>query len=644
MAAKKKNRGLKSPGGGKLSGITTPKSEIQASAIHRDWIIPCLYGLFLLLLVLTCSPALDSKFSLPKLIVLRTGMLGIVLFTFVCIWRGFVVSPPRAVFILALTLGIWWTATTPFAIHLPTALDGEYDYYNGLWMHLCWLALFLVSLIIPADKVTLRRIVAFLVIAIVPVAVINLSESIGLSSIGLKEVSTLGDRVGAGALMNFAIPFTGIALVRVRSWTRKIWLIGLIVLFLASEIVSQARGPWMGLVVAVFILAVGFARSKAAWMVIAGTLAAATLLASVTASLNPQVARRFATLMQVTQDESLGQRFIYYKVASRATLDHPFIGIGFENFRNIYPLYRSADPNFLNNIIPTMVHNGYLETALNNGIPALLLYAALVGVVLTSLVRRLRNEQDQDKKDLLLGFLATLAAYLVQDLTGWLDIVLASVFWISLGLAANMAGENTPRLALPVNKPFLVAFSMVGILLSLFLLHDGYTRLIADSSLFQAQSLDVRSQWRESEALANKALSSFPGDARTELIAGHIYVNRYVAVHDPLAYSRANELLQSSYRRNPFDRLRLINVMLLETAALDLRQIREPSDFAKNSIPLLAKTDSDNPGFHEATAKFLAAQGRFGEALAAIRKARQLNPQDGRYLSMEMEYQARIGR
>jgi len=101
-------------------------------------------------------------------------------------------------------------------------------------------------------------------------------------------------------------------------------------------------------------------------------------------------------------------------------------------------------------------------------------------------------------------------------------------------------------------------------------------------------------------------------------------------------------LLEASYEHNPFDRLRLFNIVALESFALELGQKKIASDFAQQAIATLAQTDGDNPAFHELRAWFLAAQGRPGEALAAIREARRLAPQDERFRSREAEYEAQL--
>jgi len=642
MAAKRHKKSP-SPKAGNSADYPILPLKALTSSPNPDWLAPAIYGVFFLFLFLACSPALDSKFALPKSIVLCMGVFALSIFLIVRNWRGRSVAPSRPVLLLALALGGWWIVSTPFALHLPTALNGEYDCYNGLWTHLCWLALFVASMSIPSDTRTARKIAALLVAAIVPVAAVNILETTGLTTMGLNEVSTLGDRIAAGALMNFAIPFAAIALVRARHWGIKAGLGGLLALLLISEFLSQGRGPWAGLVVAAAILVVGMTHSKARWKAIAALLLVMVMLGGLAAKLDPMVAQRLATLTHVTQINSISHRFIYYRAALRAIREHPVAGIGFENFRNSYPSYRAADDiYFFNNTIPTMVHNGYLETALNNGIPALALYLSLIAAVLIKLGRELSHDEDRDRRDLLLGLLAALSAYLVQDLSGWLDMSLASTFWVMLGLAVNQASQTTPRPSLSWAKPLAITLSGLMVVLSLYLLNNGYARVIADARLFEAQSLDVKTQWRETESLVKQALLSLPADSRTEMVAGQIYANRFMSSHDPMAYARSHELLESSYRHNRFDRMRLVNIVALERAALELGQISASSDFAQNALTVLSETDRDNPDFHEFKAKFFAAQGRFNEALTAIREARRLAPQEERFRSSEAEYQELI--
>jgi putative inorganic carbon (HCO3(-)) transporter len=63
-----------------------------------------------------------------------------------------------------------------------------------------------------------------------------------------------------------------------------------------------------------------------------------------------------------------------------------------------------------------MVHNGYLQTALTNGLPALLLYLLLIALIVIGIYKAYRGAPERDRKVLLLAFLAAIIGYLLQDL------------------------------------------------------------------------------------------------------------------------------------------------------------------------------------------------------------------------------------
>ena len=605
--------------------------------------VPTLYGVFFLALLLACSPALDAKFSLPKLNVLAVGVCAFGVLFIVRYWRGRIVVPPRKVLILALALGGWWIVSTPFALHVPTALNGEYNNYNGLWTHLCCLGLFMASMTLPTDTAAVKKILALMVASILLVAALNVLETTGVTTIGLKEVSTLGDRVAASALMNFAIPLVAVVLVRARSLSRKAALGIPLALLLASELLSQGRGAWLGLLVAMLILVAGLVGSKYRWKIAALLMAGTVVIAGAVAWLNPDVEQRLTTFAHVTQDRSVGQRFIYYRAAVRVVQDHPLVGIGFENFRNSYPHYRGPDDiYFFDGIIPTMVHDGYLEAAVNNGIIGLLLYLALIAAVLLTIYRVLKAQEDPERRDLLVGILAALAAYLVQDLSGWLNLGLVPIFWIMLGLAMNRCGRTKPMAPSPSSKYPVTALSALMVLLSLYLLVNGYARVTADALLFQANSYDVKTQWAETEPLISEALASLPDDSHTEWVSGQLYAKRFVATHALDVYTKSHELLESSYKRDRFDRIPLINIVALEIEALRQGTIAAPSPFARHALDVLTETDGDNPDFFQFKADFYAAQGTYPEALTAIRSARRLAPQEQRYRQIETEYEGQL--
>ena len=150
-------------------------------------------------------------------------------------------------------------------------------------------------------------------------------------------------------------------------------------------------------------------------------------------SIHPQgqgnILSRIRTFAHLEADPSAVGRFLYYQAALEGIKEFPVTGIGFENFRTLYPRYRQPlDNEIFSNTIPTMVHNGYLQTALTNGIPALLLYLLFLSSIVFFILKALRKAPSEKEKTLQSTFLASITGYLVQDFVGWLDVGLLPFF------------------------------------------------------------------------------------------------------------------------------------------------------------------------------------------------------------------------
>ena len=92
MAAKKKKASAAPLAERPHAGPRTAPAQRAGS----DLGVPALYLSFLLLLLLACNPALDSKFALPKLLVLGAGVLALAALLALRAWQGRAVAPARA--------------------------------------------------------------------------------------------------------------------------------------------------------------------------------------------------------------------------------------------------------------------------------------------------------------------------------------------------------------------------------------------------------------------------------------------------------------------------------------------------------------------------------------------------------------------
>ncbi|HEV7527098.1 MAG TPA: O-antigen ligase family protein, partial [Acidimicrobiia bacterium] len=183
--------------------------------------------------------------------------------------------------------------------------------------------------------------------------------------------------VGAAAVL-FALLAAGVAFDRdeSRGW-RLVGGFGAL-LSGAALLLSQTRGAWVGVVVALVLLAARHGRVvRRHWRAGVVGLAAVVLLFVVT-PLGGRVADGFDVGRGTTQG-----RFDDWAVGVRVVAHHPVLGVGPEGYRVVFPQVVSARyvQRHGTAVIPDRAHNGLIDVAVSGGVGAGLLYAALLGMM-----------------------------------------------------------------------------------------------------------------------------------------------------------------------------------------------------------------------------------------------------------------------
>jgi putative inorganic carbon (hco3(-)) transporter len=170
----------------------------------------------------------------------------------------------------------------------------------------------------------------------------------------------------------------------------------------AALVASLTRGAWVALVGAL-VLVVARWRPKLLWA--APALAALFLLLAPV----PVVARGLSIVD--LSDSSNYDRLCMAEAGLRMVGERPLLGVGPEQVRRIYPLYRH--PTAPRIVVPHL-HNAYLQLAAERGIPAL---SALVALLLTAILAAERGvRRGGTAVDLHLGFLGAVAAFAIAAL------------------------------------------------------------------------------------------------------------------------------------------------------------------------------------------------------------------------------------
>jgi O-antigen ligase len=588
--------------------------------------------------------------------------------------KGDIKSVPKPVIYTGLALGLWWIFSTFFALHRPTALNGVFGRYNGLWTHEIFLVLFFLTASMEVDERRAERIIKLFIAALIPVSLYALIQyfqwdPIPWSTRWSRSVSTIGHGVPLAALLGMAIPFIVLFLFKAGThWKKGGWLFCLF-LFLAAMVSTLSRGPWIATFIATMIV-VGFRFKDPSAFVPAiphknspglplaqekrkngdqegfkrilqsinqkkGALFIFLFLLIILAASfmfsgrGQKITNRLKTFAALKMDTSFYGRLLYYQAALRGIQDHPLVGIGFENFRIIYPRYRvPLDNEIFSDTIPTMVHNGYLQTALTNGVPALILYLVFLAMILSRLWKTFRKSVRNRQKVLVLTFLASMVGFLIQDLSGWLDIALTPFFWVILGLSLALTNERGAEKHLAHNKKITMVIWAGLLVCALFLVIltlEAVTRLSADRLFGLSQPLSIKEDWPEIESNLKKGLTRISDDSYYEDQAGVYYIRRLGVTGEPASYRQGEVLLEKAYRHNPFDPYVLIHRIDLDQVAMGKQVISRPAEFTQWAMNKLLTMDRNNPTIYKAMARLKIREKKFPEALALIEKANLLN-------------------
>lgn len=628
---------------------------------------------FFLAIVVAFSPSIHAQFTLPKLFWLRALGAAVVVAWSVRCWRGEVRALPWSIGVAAGLLLAWWIATTFFAVDVPTALHGMYGRYNGLLTHATLMVIFVVLATTALSRSEIESIVKLMVLSVLPAAVYAVMQQAGMDPLvwpNPRPGSTIGHPVPFAAILSIALPLAA-AFAITETDARKRWgWIGIVGLYLFAIAATLSRGPWVGLAIATVVMI--FAAFR--WRVLAWranwkpAITFAILIAAVVGAYRlptiDQATARLTALADLEKDPSFMGRFVFIRAAAAMVRDYPMTGVGFESYALLYPRYRPVEGAFVqSDALPTMVHNGYLHSAVTNGVPAVVLYLAFVGAVAVFVWRGCCASKEQTVPVALAGaaFLAALAGYLVQDLSGWLEISLSAFFWSLLGAAVAYACPEPrrragpePRSAIPEPRRraapvtsrkrrdgptrWQVAGAAIGGAAAASLVVLAYltlTAIRADRHFFAADFGDVSGGWPSTEGHVTAGLQLTGDDPHYSDLAGVVYLRRLAATSEKSAYDRAAALFDSAAERHPFNPYYFIHRIDLDTAALQRRMITAPSEATRRAVSILTEWDPNNSTVHEALARLALAQGRAAEALSAIRRAKALSPRHARYHALE---------
>lgn len=279
-------------------------------------------------------------------------------------------------------------------------------------------------------------------------------EKLPLISSLLAGLPTIGGRLpGAaagihpnqlgGILLLFVPPALVYALAKPRERARRHSLLAgsAAVLLFGLLLLTQSRSAYLGLGAGMLIVGLLWSRPSPALRL--SLLLVLLLLALVLAW---SVQRLVGDLQSLTGYTEHDRRLEIWSRALQGIGDYAFTGVGLGVFRHALPdLYPVFDLNRAEDI--AHVHNIYLQTALDLGLPGLVAYLAILGSTLAALVQtgqRLAEPSLMDglpRSRLAAGLAGGLLGYAVFGLTDAVALGARPgfLFWLACGLATGLS-------------------------------------------------------------------------------------------------------------------------------------------------------------------------------------------------------------
>ncbi|MEO6457322.1 MAG: O-antigen ligase family protein [Chloroflexia bacterium] len=198
-------------------------------------------------------------------------------------------------------------------------------------------------------------------------------------------------------------------------------IIGLGVLF------SFARGAWIGVFVALVVVGILTRHRVLSIGIGAATLAALAALPFINVE-------RITSIFDLSGSENTGvARFRIWSAAINILRDHPFTGIGQDQFIRQDPVYEVPSSRFF---ITSHPHNLIFDFWLRLGLPGLLWMFAVLVYFFWEALRLWRQHVGTALGALLLGLIASMITFVVHGLLdmAYFTMDLAVTFWLTVGL------------------------------------------------------------------------------------------------------------------------------------------------------------------------------------------------------------------
>lgn len=390
-------------------------------------------------------------------------------------WRGeFALWKRRPLLLPVLLLSLFYLISTAASLTPRNSFWGSYMRMGGTYTFLCLLALFIIVSHHLRTKVQIQRLLLVLLLSSGIVSLYGVLQYYGYDPLvkvpiyGQRVSSTTGNPIFLGGYLILVIPLALAVLLGYGGWRRHktLFLSVSLVFLLGLQSVAlwftQSRGPFLGLVMGVFLLLLLLAlverRKYLLWASLFLFLLASVLLVWMSlpaASFEP--VERLAPDSRILspaqlQSEGAQSRFLMWRsvlklvvappeiASDRLRWLRPLIGYGPETLEATFP---AVYPPRLGQLegrgaIVDRAHNRFLDLAVTVGLLGLGSYLFLVASFLFYAWRCLRKAPLRRERLLIIGLMSAIMGSLVEGFFGLDSVEVEVGFWLNLALLVGV--------------------------------------------------------------------------------------------------------------------------------------------------------------------------------------------------------------
>jgi len=479
---------------------------------------------------------------------------------------------PSPLLLLALALAAAWLLATATSLSPRISLWGSYEWRQGSYTLLCYLALFGLTASGLRSPDRSDRLLTAILFTSLPVSLYGILQVAGLDLLpwqagpDSRAVSTLGHPNFLGAYLVMVIPLAAVRLLAAESRAGKLAYGGLLAVQGLCLLLTFSRSSWLAALgsglLFLFMLAWIRGRTRLFWR----AAAVAALLAGGVAALayaDPGGVvsySPFEPLHSMLRGKSAAARIrlLEWQAMPSLIAARPLLGYGPDTFplafSRVYPselaVYGGPDA------AGDHAHNLILDLSVDAGLVGAALYLAVIAAVVIRGLVALRRAADPGRQMLLAGLISAVAAYLLQHQLSFVTVTPAALLWLYLGWIEALAprAEPLPRPAgpLPARRPAiggLIAAIVAATVLALLVV-TNLLPVAADLYAARGTALAQDAQWDAGVAAYERALRLAPGQDRYHALLAYGYL---AAGDDEAAFVRVEAALAEAARLSPYD-------------------------------------------------------------------------------------------